>query len=79
MAGRPLLAAEESRDWLVCQHGPCPCCGVPAGQRCRYPRTRDWVPGVAHTGRYRLAAADGIVPPLSGEKKPARRRVKAAA
>lgn len=51
---------ERARNQLTRQF-TCPVCGADQGRPCRYP----WGgTSFTHTGRYRLAAATGLVPPL---------------
>ena len=60
-------SVEKARNQLTYQF-TCPVCDVPPGQRCHYPGNRGG-PGFSHTGRYRLAASAGLVPPLRWPKR----------
>lgn len=54
---------ERQREMKV-REVKCPVCFVDPGETC-FPVLLSW--GVAHTGRYRLAASRGLVPLLPGE------------
>jgi hypothetical protein len=60
----PAAAVERRRERAV-RTVPCAICGAVPGRKCRYPLgvSRWW----SHAGRYRAAAAAGLVPPLPGE------------
>jgi hypothetical protein len=60
---RHLLPVERTRESEV-RRVPCPNCRRQPGRPCQYDQER--VPWSSHTGRYLLAVAAGLVPPLVG-------------
>lgn len=69
---RPLSPAQaeasrhvEAQREAQCMTLPCPVCGVGEG---RYCRGMGNTYGSSHTGRYRAAAALGLVPRLVGDR-----------
>jgi len=62
----------ETRLEDACRDYMCPSCGAPKRRPCQYGRAgfKDGSVALgadhAHTGRYLLALADGLVPPLRG-------------